>query len=572
MSNTLVLNGYSTDQIVALISKKELERVFQDLDSSLNDLVTSKLSYPCSSVFDPLLVQNYFTQVKRLLHERSVQLAQIFAPYEWVYHLTRLPKYFMAGDLESTFTYDLNLALYISSLSRIKKIKPVVEETPIGACRKLPLTTKKLKHLARFVRLIKHLSHIDVCLRRLSKGIKYIAPLKNNYLPLEVIDKKLVENIKAFDAKKEIAHRAVSSFFSPAGFTDATQIDDLSLDSDINGVSIPLIISGVEDPISLPIKINNPETVKIKPNYLILPKSLNVLGEYFLRLNRAYKVFDNKSLFLVLLSLLTAFTAIVRFNLNLISFYSFGYFLVNKKSFERHIKDVFEEIKLDLEKAFSLSVDAELEELLKFVYRRDDRYPCYGPFAIDTKTDNQLCINFFSSSSRLSSELEHQIVAGEVANIRGSYFEERLQYEINSTERKPAEDVLQIISLTSLNLDGQKITDIDAAFVYEGHLILVSAKSYIYNSKYDSGDYAYIRNTKEKLEKDIIHWRAVIQKLNENPVGDNYDLSEYLPLEGIICTPSVFYIDMSFYGSQLKVSGLKEYLSSPELFLLLAES
>jgi len=171
----------------------------------------------------------------------------------------------------------------------------------------------------------------------------------------------------------------------------------------------------------------------------------------------------------------------------------------------------------------------------------------------------------------LHSKLEHKVTDGTLSNTRALHFEKSLQKLIDFTQYQPDNYIKRLINQKSINFNSKKITDIDAAFVYNNTLILVSAKSYIYNAKYDKGNYRYIRNTRDKIEKDIQEWREKIRFLNKNITGDNYDLSSYGKVQGIVCTPSLFFIGANYYKSKISC-GIDEYQSAVELYRLLTSS
>lgn len=108
------------------------------------------------------------------------------------------------------------------------------------------------------------------------------------------------------------------------------------------------------------------------------------------------------------------------------------------------------------------------------------------------------------------------------------------------------------------------------AFFYKDTLILISAKSYIYNSEYDRGNYNYIRNIKSNIEGDICYWRKVIEFINKNRIGGNYNLSSYRKIQGIVCTPSLFFIGADYYKSKIDC-GINKYQSVIELYNLISK-
>ncbi len=198
-------------------------------------------------------------------------------------------------------------------------------------------------------------------------------------------------------------------------------------------------------------------------------------------------------------------------------------------------------------------------------------YPFDAPGYFEIGYENQICIDLLTCTKMLHSKLEHKVTDGTLSNTRALHFEKSLQKLIDFTQYQPDNYIKRLINQKSINFNSKKITDIDAAFVYNNTLILVSAKSYIYNAKYDKGNYRYIRNTRDKIEKDIQEWREKIRFLNKNITGDNYDLSSYGKVQGIVCTPSLFFIGANYYKSKISC-GIDEYQSAVELYRLLTSS
>src|SRR5690606_6696006 len=51
-----------------------------------------------------------------------------------------------------------------------------------------------------------------------------------------------------------------------------------------------------------------------------------------------------------------------------------------------------------------------------------------------------------------------------------------------------------------------------------------------------TGDPKALRSAKTNHERDIAKWTSVVHRLREAPIGDNYDLSSYRKITGVVCT------------------------------------
>lgn len=134
---------------------------------------------------------------------------------------------------------------------------------------------------------------------------------------------------------------------------------------------------------------------------------------------------------------------------------------------------------------------------------------------------------------------------GPVANEWGYGFEAEVQEQIDSTAWKPAGVTRGLIGRT-LRREGDALTDIDAVAEQDGTLLLVSCKSYAYTDEYDRGDFATTRNTRQKAERAVDDHVVLVEQLRQHPVGDNFDLSRYTRLEGLVVTPFVPFVSLSY--------------------------
>lgn len=133
-------------------------------------------------------------------------------------------------------------------------------------------------------------------------------------------------------------------------------------------------------------------------------------------------------------------------------------------------------------------------------------------------------------------------LGGELVNSRARRFEDVVQEMIDSTGWAPSEHLRSIRALKSLRLGGQDVTDFDAVAERDGVLLAVDCKSIVYTPEYDRGDFGVVRNVRTDIEGYVRKWADRIDRLRSDPVGDNYDLSGYRQVIGIICTPHVYFV------------------------------
>jgi hypothetical protein len=94
----------------------------------------------------------------------------------------------------------------------------------------------------------------------------------------------------------------------------------------------------------------------------------------------------------------------------------------------------------------------------------------------------------------------------------------------------------------TLRSDRESITDVDALAVSRSTVLLVSCKSIPYTYDYDSGDYASVRNVRTYIERSDMEWQQRVRKLQQQPIGDNYNFEGY-DIYGVVCTPFVIFVN-----------------------------
>lgn len=568
--NIIVDTKYRIDDITKAKPEKIQENVYEEI----NKYVLNRLPYPdiTEENYNPEIVVEHLSKLRKLIEEKSKQVANIFSYYEWLYHIRRMPSVFFQGRLGTTYSYDTSLAHYVASFSTNKNsfLKPV-SLPKLGIETEgniqLALTQKKIQYILRFIFHIKFLSHIDVLIRRSSKGIKLIKKFKHECLPVEIPDKYLQESISIFDKRMASDHGDIAGLYSRMGLSPNGFIK-----FEEENCVIPAICGVASDGSTsqLPLNFSNKEKVNIAPSYLIYFQEYIIIQDYLQSINSEH-VFDLYMINIIAIFLYLSLDFIITKELPLVSFYQVGYFLFNKPSFEKFVEEHFNEAKKTVEKIFLQELDFDFHVLLSEMRKKSaSSYPFHAPGYFNLGQKDQLCIDLNTCTAMLNTYLEHKVIVGEVANKRAAQFEDSLQKLIDSTTYKPDENVRALVKQKSIDFDGKQLTDIDAAFFYKDTLILISAKSYIYNSEYDRGNYNYIRNIKSNIEGDICYWRKVIEFINKNRIGGNYNLSSYRKIQGIVCTPSLFFIGADYYKSKIDC-GINEYQSVIELYNLISK-
>ena len=127
-----------------------------------------------------------------------------------------------------------------------------------------------------------------------------------------------------------------------------------------------------------------------------------------------------------------------------------------------------------------------------------------------------------------------------LGNLRGAAFELQCQDIIDRSPWAPPPPIRELRGRT-LWRAGQKLTDIDALATRDGILLIVSGKSRIYDREYDRGTYRVVENERNRLDEAVTQWDLIVESLNREPVGDNFDFSAFEEIVGIVCTPFPVY-------------------------------
>lgn len=122
---------------------------------------------------------------------------------------------------------------------------------------------------------------------------------------------------------------------------------------------------------------------------------------------------------------------------------------------------------------------------------------------------------------------------------RGPSWESTVQERIDCTPWAPSAKEKASIP-KNLRLGGKEITDVDAFGASSGELLIVSCKSWQMPDRYQVGDWDVLGKLGEKLLKEARIHAGKVEKLRQNPRGDNYDLSMYERISGSVCVSAPF--------------------------------
>ncbi|MDF2846031.1 MAG: hypothetical protein K0R97_13 [Oerskovia sp.] len=193
----------------------------------------------------------------------------------------------------------------------------------------------------------------------------------------------------------------------------------------------------------------------------------------------------------------------------------------------------------------------------------------YGP--VLRKGPGVLAVDLFALTVEINENLQiDPSKGGALVNIPSFGFEQFVQSSIDESPLAPPRYVRDLRGV-SLRSNGKTITDIDALFCRHGTLYIVSCKRPEFSREYDSGSHRNVRNVATTVEKATKDWLNVVALLERQPVGDNFDLSSFGRIVGIVVTPFLAFVRDRDLFSQLNenVPGLSRYMSFGELAIVL---
>ncbi|MEU0505459.1 hypothetical protein [Nocardia sp. NPDC005998] len=182
---------------------------------------------------------------------------------------------------------------------------------------------------------------------------------------------------------------------------------------------------------------------------------------------------------------------------------------------------------------------------------------------------NSLYVDLVSATSNLQRLTTIARRGGKLANVRADRFEHDVQDVIDVSPWRPG-PALRSLRGRSLRLRGRPVTDLDAVGERDGVLLAISAKSVPYTPEYDMGEHAAVRNLADRCERFVAEWDKRIETLASDRLGQNYDLSAYRELLGVVCLPFAPYCHIGGATREIR-PGLRAVCSLPEMAEWLAK-
>lgn len=489
------------------------------------------------------------------IEKSIVKLVNNYPKYYWKFYLTALPKKHFEGSLDTTFLFAIKMVESCISFSDKE-----IDENELyknGNSVILEINETVVKDYCKLVGYSLLLGDMYTLIRISSKGCEFQIH-ENELMPIPIDEHEIIESIKLFDDRNVIESKIENGMNMPSksGFSlkqrHLTNLESLIIVANENQSGkyeyIPKKITKLKD------------TKYTKVNFNIAPISLETIFSEF-KLGKDGLPWEIE--FLEVISILQFVTTLIlRGWVFLPDIAEKGYLLFSKGFIDEHFQGFIDSVKkIQLEKLGTTFTNNGPEIIKKYSRPLGENiYPSNISVLFDA--GKMLGFDISSSFEFLFNKLEYTKKQGNIANLRGYFFEEQTQELIDNSKLKPARNIRNLVAKT-LRFRNKSITDFDAIMVIGKSLIAISCKSLLDNLDYDKGDYRTVRNITSSLEKYVEDWRAKIKIIDENKVGDNYDFSKFNEVIGLVVTPSVLYCNLT-YRNELTIKGLYENMSSRE--------
>lgn len=482
---------------------------------------------------------DYCAECIRLLEGLVAPHIESYSALRWLYYLRRLPHSIYSGSVGSTGPNKRALAeaycAQSSAVGHARLTKHGIFEFPVD--------DSTLRHLSRFIAFVDVIYDFQVAYRYAGKGSHFKFNISKPWaaLPESLPDSQIDLAVGLYDERNDVYNDPLAALLAKAGTGHSECSEAFSIllwmyseESNLDAAHVlPRNVypeffaaagSGTHVRIGFgPARVDLGEVFRLFRDPVYANEELSERAV----LSLVVAIFAEKILSAKPLATLGAATT--------------GYFIVAPDQWDEYANNYYREVIDVLQTHYpQCRVPASFNE---FVERAKAIAPVAWPISPGSpikSSPDYWAIDVWSASSTFMADFQISKRQGEIANRRADQFEDIVQSVIDSSLWKPSPTALTIRRRT-LRLAGKSITDIDAIGESNGTLLLVSCKSIPYTQAYDRGDYRDVRNAESTVSDAIRYWADIMVLLRSNLVGDNWDLSGYRQIVGIVCTPFVVF-------------------------------
>lgn len=489
---------------------------------------------------------NYLQTIIPLTQADILEQHSSYGPVRWLWYLRRAPDSLFEGDYGTTLGYDRLLAEVLSSQFTASDASEAAERVTFR------VDDAAFRHLARYVGRVKLLSQLHILYRRVGKG----AILDADHPVLMANTSEAIERaIQIYDLRHDRSHEITGAGLGMVTIApDVQQLVDERSAEPMAFLSIGCTPS-FQAPVTYPDGAGGLSVANVSVRHMMKKLSLARILSPMGAKGGIPDYLPGIAALTQLLMLVPAMCVHVPWALSSIA--QQGYVFVGEERLrdivDHHIREIVEQL-APLTPGFAWPAD--------FIQWRDSLlavaesvWPLSSGNVMRRFRDNFL-IDTTGASHALLHRLELDRSPA-IGNMRAREFELQCQDLIDGTSWGPPPEV-KALRGRPLRQSGRVLTDIDAIGVRDRTLLLVSCKSIIYDRDYDQGVFRVIRNAQATIDGAVEAWEGIVAELRRQPTGENFDLSKFDEIIGVVCAPFAVYSSeertLAFVKPNLRVS------------------
>lgn len=478
---------------------------------------------------DPIEAGEYLNTVRLTLEDAARRLAQRYPPAKWLWYSRRISPTQLAGHLITTELSDHAL---FETLTGLSNNTDAGEPLPLEGRAIFGMSVADLQPVAQMASLATALARCHGWLRRAGKGTHFI--VRDSDLPETVEDADLETAIDVFD---ERVAADLSLVWHPSIEMNTEGDESVTL------LGVTRVIGDWTDVPAWKGRMRDRRLIRLRGQFVTSLITLEGLAHTVAAGGQeAGAWWSPQTPDLVVLLHTLWFDAALRSDQLGVALPKVGYSRRERRYAEAVIDEMLEVVTPDVERLFPGHVPQSGADVISgLMGLGPELWPAQmGPVIRDAGADS-IVIDVWAASARLQHDLVvPSSLGGEIVNAPSFQFETATQQVIDATSWRPSETTRALLR-GHLRVAGNNVTDIDAVGERDGALLIVSCKNVLYTPAYDAGDHRTVRNVTTTVDKAVTFWRTVVRRLRASPVGDNFDVSAYTSVHGVVVTPRVAF-------------------------------